>query len=132
MLSDMGVDFRLLTSSTYEQLKSLLDTMPNRLKEASKLEKDMTRVQGKYDKLVKELNDMQRRMQSVSNVSYDTVYNRRLIDLLTCANWMSQTITLRLAGLALYIKELKDVRDAIVMLAGVNKGDLKNRKLYKF
>ena len=34
MLSDMGVDFRLLTSSTYEQLKRLLDTMPNRLKEA--------------------------------------------------------------------------------------------------
>lgn len=132
MLSDMGVDFRLLTSSTYEQLKKILDTMPNRLKEAKKLEKDMTKVQNEYDKLIKELNAMQRTMQAVSTVNYDTIYNRRLVELLSSANWMSQTVTLRLAGLALYIRELKEVRDAIVMLAGVNHGDWKNRKLYKF
>ena len=118
MLSDIGASYTTLTSDTYVQLISILETMPERLKKATAMEKEMSKMKNEYTKLVNELQSMQKSFAGVSNVTYDTIYNRKVIELLNSANWMTDTVSLRLTGIGLYIREMKDVRDSLVMLAG--------------
>lgn len=126
MLSSMGVQYKMLASATYEQLKRILETIPDRLKDAKKLENNLTKMENSYKDLTKELMAMQRSMSAVSTVTFDTIYNRRMMELSNSANYMSQAVTLRLAGIGLYVKELKDVRDALVMLSNINTIDRKD------
>ena len=134
MIADMGTTYSALTTSTLTQLQNILKTIDPRMKQAGKMEKDMMKVQKQYEKLVDQLSGLQRSFASVSNISYDTIYNRKMIELLNSAKMMSQVVTLRLVGLGLYIKEMSEVRDALGMLASLNgniplSSVLKNMKL---
>lgn len=146
MLSDIGASYRLLSTGTFQQMLPIVETIPARLKKAAEMERKLAKMKSEYSALVQELQRMQTSFATVSNVTFDTIYNRKIVDLLNAASWMSDTVSLRLTGIGLYIKELKDVRDALVMVSDLNAaprgGKLKDfveqgrraelsRKLYK-
>lgn len=121
-ITDLGISATILTASTYEQIMRVVETIPERMKEATAMQKDMEKMKSAYETILKEVSAMQRTLPAVSNVTYESAYNRKIIDLIHAAKWMNDTVTLRLAGLTLYIKELKDVRDALTLLANLNSG----------
>lgn len=127
MLSDLGVEYQMLTSATLTQMMPIMQSLLVRIKEASKMEKELDKVKREYEALVKKLSDSQRAVMSISNITYNTVYARRLNDLFVAARYMSDIVTLRLSGLGLYIKELKDVRDILTQLNGLNRNILKGK-----
>lgn len=105
-----------------------MQSLPVRLKEAEKMGKELDKVKRQYEELTKRLSATQRSVMSLSNITYNTVYARRLNDLFVSARYMTDIVTLRLSGLALYIKELKDVRDVLTQLNGINKNLAKGRR----
>lgn len=121
MLSDLGIDYKLLTSSTIRQMMDILKSIPVRLKEAAKMEKQLDKVKKEYDVLVRKLAEAQRSVMSLSNITYTSTYAKRMNDLFVASRYMTDIVTLRLSGLGLYIKELKDVRDILAQLNGINK-----------
>lgn len=125
MLTDLGVEYKMLTASTLKPMIGILETIPARLKEAAKMEKALEKTKKEYDVLVKKLSDSQRALVSISNITYSTAYSRRMNDLFVAARYMTDIVTLRLSALGLYIKELKDVRDVLVQLNGLNRTRIK-------
>lgn len=108
-LSDMGVPYKMLTFATLKQMEPMMKTIPARIKEATGLEKKLEKTKKEYEKLVSALSAMQHSVVTISNITYDTVYGRKINELFVAARYMSDIITLRLSALGLYIKELKDI-----------------------
>lgn len=121
MLSDLGVDYRILTSATLGQMMPIMQSIPVRLKESAKLEKRLTKVKEKYDALVKTMARTQNSVMSLSNVAYTNSYAKRMNDLFVATRYMVDVVTLRLSGLALYVKELKDIRDIMFQLNALSR-----------
>jgi len=119
-LADYSFDYKMLTAGTLNQLQGIVDTIPSRLKDAEKLSKQLSKMGNQYSKLIKELEKMQLAVTSLSPITYDSVTNRRMLDLLNSAKYMSDVVTVRLTGLGLYIRELKDIRGVISMMAAIN------------
>lgn len=120
MVSSMGVDYKFLTSSTMHQMINILKTIKPRLKEADKLESKLSKAEDKYKKIVKELESLQRAFVAVGNVTYTSVYQKKINELFNASKYMTQTISLRLTAIALYIKQLKDLKEILVMLSAIN------------
>lgn len=125
MLSGYGVDTKWLSSSTYQQMMDIMNSLKPRLKDAEADEKKLNKLQKQYEEVAGQLLVMQRAFNAFSNITYTSVYQRRVIDLCNSARYMTQVVSCRLSGLALYIKEMKDIRDLIIALANINKGDKK-------
>lgn len=121
MLSGYGIDNKWLSSATYAQMYEILTTLKPRLKEAEKNEKELNKMQKKYEAISNELVKMQRAFNAFSNVSYNSVYQRRIVDMCQAAKYMTQVVTLRLTAIGMYIKEMKDIKDLIVALSNINK-----------
>ena len=120
MSSNMGVAFKYFSSGTYQEMIKILDVINPRIEEASKFEKKLDNIQKKYNKLVIELQKISIALGGYGNIAYSTIYQRRISDLFNASRYMSQVITLRLAALGIYIKELKDIRATITNLNIVN------------
>ena len=120
MVTDMGADFKWLTASTLEQMIQIMSTIEPRLKEAKALEK-LAKMEVAYKKITLQLQKMQQAFVTVGNVTYISPYQKRINDLFASSRYMTQTVSLRLTCLGLYIKELKDIREIITMLAAVNR-----------
>jgi hypothetical protein len=133
MLSDYGVSYSALSGATLSQLQDVLKTVGPRRESALKLQKDMIKVQKKYEELINKMNPLIKSISAASNVSsvvYNSTYDRRIIELIQAAKMMSQVVSLRLVGLTLYIKELEDVQDTVTMLANLN-GNMNISKVAK-
>lgn len=120
MLSGYGIDTKWLSSATYAQLIEISKTLKPRIKEAERDEKMLTKMQHEYSAVADKLSKMQRAFMAFSNVSYTTVYQRRIVDLCNSARYMTQLVTLRLTGITLYLKEMKDIKDMIVAISNIN------------
>jgi len=118
LIANSGVDYKLLSSATYTQLKKIVDIMPAREKNAKKLESNMEKLKKKYEDLIKDLTKMQSLAPGLSNVQFNSTYERKVNDLLVSAKYMTDVVTLRLSGLAMYIKSFNDVRGMVKMLIG--------------
>lgn len=127
MLSGYGVDTKWLSSSTYQQMMDIMNSLKPRLKDAEADEKKLNKLQKQYEEVAAQLLSMQRAFNAFSNITYTSVYQRRVVDLCNSARYMTQVVSCRLSGLALYIKEMKDIRDLIVALVNINKGDSKKK-----
>lgn len=121
MVNSLGSSYKMLSSGTYQQLIQMAATIPVRLKEAQELEKALGKLKSQYDALAKQLAATQRNILAIGNVQYDTIYNRKMVELFRAASSMRDIVTLRLSGIGLYIKELKDVQDVMTMLVNFNK-----------
>lgn len=122
MLSGYGLDNKWLSSSTYAQIIEIVDTIKPRLKEATKDEKQLTKMQKKYESVSNELIKLQRVFNAYSNLSYSSAYQKRIVDMCHAAKYMTQIITLRLTAIGMYIKEMKDIKDLLRALVNLNKG----------
>lgn len=120
MTKDMGISFAWLTGSTLKEMNEIQATIKPRLKEAEKLMKALDKAQRAYGEVANELQKMQHAILAISNITYTSVYQRRVQDLLLAAKYMTQLVSLRLSALGVYIKELKDIRNIISMLAVLN------------
>ena len=119
-LSQYGVDYKLLTASTVNAMKTIIDSIPPRLKQAKQMEKKLINMKKAYEKFVNKLSETQRSVASISNVTFSTTYQKQISDILQSTRYMSDIVTLRLSALGLYIKELNDTRDLIHALARLN------------
>lgn len=120
MVTNMGADFKWLTSTTLEHMIEIMETIEPRLKEAKQLEKRLAKVERAYQQVSFKLQKLQQAFVTVGNVTYISPYQKRVADLFNASRYMTQTVSLRLTCLGLYIKELKDIKDIINMLAAVN------------
>ena len=116
-MTDLGVSASMLSSSTIKQLLPLVKMLPERLKEAKNVERDLNKVKSDYDAFTKKLQSLQKNVMSISNISYSTIHARRINELFLASRYMSDIVTLRLSGLTLYIKELKDLREILIQIA---------------
>lgn len=121
LLSQYGQYDKILSSATYSQIVAILSTVSPRLKEAKKCQKELDKMYRKYNDMYKQLQKLQTLFMSYGTVSYTSVYQRRVVDLCNAAKYMTQIINLRFTGLALYIKELKDIKDILEMTAAMTK-----------
>ena len=120
MLSGYGIDNKWLSSATYQTIIDILDTLKPRLKDAARNEKALTKMQKKYEAVSNELVKLQRAFNAYSNLSYTSVYQKRIIDLCHAAKYMTQVVTLRLTAIGMYIKEMKDIKDLMKALVNIN------------
>lgn len=125
MANSMGVDFKVLSSATYQEMIYILDTITPRLKEAEKMQKKLEVMQRAFNSVSEELKKMQQNVMALGNVSYQSVYQRQFVDMFNASRYMTQIVTLRLSGIGIYIRELKDVETIIETLANLNKGKRK-------
>ena len=121
MLSGYGISNEWLTSGTFYQIIEIVQKIEPRIKDIAKREKELTNMQKQYERISAELLKMQKGFMAMSNVTYSTVYQRRIVDLCNAARCMTQVVTLRLTALGLYTKEMKDTKDLMIALARLNK-----------
>lgn len=117
MSSGIGETYRWLSSSTYQQMRNLQDIIRPRLKDADKMQTSLEKMQTKYERITAELQRMQQALVSVGDVVYTSAYQKKVTDLFNAARYMTQTITLRITAIGLYIKELKDIQQSVDTLA---------------
>ena len=120
--TNMGASYKFYSASTYEFMLSILRTMAPRLKDAKDLEKKMKNMQEKYLKVTEKFEKLARNLgyASYGNVTYTSIIQRKVSNLLLSAKYMTQTVTLRLSTLALYIKLLSDINETIINLNAIN------------
>jgi hypothetical protein len=118
--TDMGVSFKFYSAATYEAMIALIEMIQPRLKDAEKLEKQLVDVKERYEKLTLDLGKLVRVYGSISGVTYQTIQQRTITNLFDAARSTTQTVTLRLTTLSLYIKTLKDINEAIKVANAVN------------
>lgn len=127
----MGVQFAFLSAATYEVMIKLTKAVKAYLIDAEKNNKKLERMRNQYAKISDELGKLRTAMQGISGVAYTSIYQRRIDNLFMASRYMTQTVTLRLTTLGLYIKELKDIRALITNLNSVNLVNKKNNPFFK-
>jgi len=120
MVSNMGVDFQYLTSSTMYQMSEVLKSIAPRMSEAKSMEKKLNKLEAKYTKINTELATLQRAFSAVSNITYTSVYQKKLSDLFQASKYVTQTVALRISAIGMYIKLLNEVKVTLKMLAAIN------------
>ena len=109
--------FRLLSNATVGATLDLLDVIKPRISEASRLEKDLEKISKMYDKLIIGLQKTGNNiMGAYGKVTYMSSYQNQMSNLFNAARYTSQTISMRISALALYLKQLKDIADIIELL----------------
>ena len=116
----LGEAFKFYSAATYTRMINILEVLEPRIKDAVKLEKEMQRMEKIFSKVVIELGKQRRFIANFGDVTYTPVYQKKINDLFEASRYVSQTITLRLTALGLYIKEMKDVKEALLNANSIN------------
>jgi hypothetical protein len=122
--SKLGDAYKFFSASTYNSMIKIIQALEPRITNISKVEKQMTDMQSRFDKLVMELNKLRTPMTGLAKVSFTSVYQRQIDELFLSARYASQAITLRLTALGLYLKQLKGMRDAVRNANAMNEANL--------
>ena len=123
--TNMGVSYKFYSGATYELMLSLIEKLKPRLKEAKTLENSLKKMQESYTKITKELEKLSSAMlvSPYSSITYTSVYQRKISNLVLSAKYMTQTVVLRLSTLSIYIKEISDILEIIRNLNAINSVD---------
>jgi hypothetical protein len=124
----LGEMFKFYSAATYTRMINILNVIEPRIKNANKLEKNLKRMGDKFNKVVIELGKHRRAISNFGDVIYTPVYQRKVNDLFEASRYVSQTITLRLAALGIYIRELRDVQEALLNANSINS---RSKNLFK-
>jgi hypothetical protein len=129
----LGEMFKFYSAATYTRMINILDVLEPRIKDAGKLEKGLKRMGDKFNKVVIELGKQRRSIANFGDVVYTPVYQKKINDLFEASRYVSQTITLRLTALGMYIREMKDVKEAILNANSINSRskDLFKKSLFR-
>lgn len=133
-LENLGSGYRFYSASTYLQMVKIIDAINPRIKEAEGMQKDLEKMKNIFDKIVIQLGKMREPLVGYGQITYTSVYQRRINDLFDGARYVSQTISLRLATLGLFIRQIKDVREAIYTVNSMNERskDLLKKQAFSF
>ncbi len=116
-----GMEISMITSATYNQLINILKVVNVREKEAEQLYKKMDKMKTKFEKLYKEIENVRYKFAQLgSNIAFTSALQQRISDLFLSAKYMTQTVALRFNSLALYIKELRQVKNLIINVNSIN------------
>jgi hypothetical protein len=119
-LENLGSGYRFYSASTYIQMVKILDAISPRIKESEEMEKDLKKMKEVFDKIVIQLGKQRDALVGYGQITYTSVYQKRISDLFDGARYVSQTVTLRLATLGLFIRQIKDIREAIFTVNSMN------------
>jgi hypothetical protein len=117
---NLGVSYRFYSASTYVQMIKILNALKPRVKQAEEMEKDLKKMQAVFDKIVVQLGKQRQVLLGFGEVTYTSIYQKKIAELFDGARYVSQTISLRLATLGLFIRQLKDIREAIYNVNSIN------------
>ena len=127
----MGIQYGFLSAASYEVMISLTRVINEYLRDAEKNEKKLHKMRDQYSKIAEELGKLRSAMQGVSSIAYTSIYQKRIDNLFMASRYMTQTVTLRLTTLGLYIKELRDIKELLINLNSVNLVNRNKNKLFK-
>jgi len=116
----LGVNYRFYSASTYIQMVKILDAVKPRIKQAEQMEKELKKMQSVYDKIVVQLGKQRQVLLGFGQVTYTSVYQKKINELFDASRYVSQTISLRLATLGLFIRQIKDVQESIYNVNAIN------------
>jgi hypothetical protein len=119
-LENLGSGYRFYSASTYIQMIKILDAIKPRIKQSEEMERDLKKMKEVFDKIVIQLGKQRQALVGYGEITYTSVYQRRINDLFEGARFVSQTISLRLATLGLFIRQIKDVRESIYTVNSMN------------
>ncbi len=117
---DSVISFKILSHATSGAALDLLEAVNPRIQEAAILEKRLTKVQGMYEKLIKELQKNVGIIGAFGKVTYVSEYQNQISNLFNSARYTSQMISMRISALALYLKYLKDMKEMLKLLSKFN------------
>jgi hypothetical protein len=117
---NLGVAYRFYSASTYMQMKRILETIKPRIKQAEKMESELKKMSSRFDKIVVELGKQRQALLAFGDVVYTSEYQRKVAELFDASRYVSQTISLRLATLGLFIRQIKDIQESIYNVNAVN------------
>jgi hypothetical protein len=133
-VENLGISYRFYSASTYMQMIKILDAIKPRIKETEKMEKDLKKVKEIFDKIIVQLAKQRQALIAFGEVTYSSVYQRKISELFDSARYVSQTISLRLATLGLFIKQVKDIRESIQNVNAINERskDVFKKEAFRF
>jgi hypothetical protein len=133
-VENLGVSYRFYSASTYIQMIKILDTLKPRVKQAEQMEKDLKKMKDIFDKIVVQLGKMRTSLIGYGEVTYSSVYQKKIAELFDSSRYVSQTISLRLATLGLFIRQLRDIRESIYNVNSVNERnkDFLKKQVFQF
>jgi hypothetical protein len=117
---NLGVNFRFYSASTYVQMIKILDAIKPRIKQAEDMEKQLKKMREIFDKIVVQLGKQRQILLGVGQISYSSVVQKKVEELFNSARYVSQTISLRLATLGLFIRQIKEIREAVYSANSIN------------
>jgi hypothetical protein len=119
-LENLGSGYRFYSASTYIQMIKIMDAIRPRIKQAEEMDRDLKKMKEIFDKIVIQLGKQRQALVGYGEITYTTVYQKRINDLFDGARYVSQTISLRLATLGLFIRQIKDIREAVATVNSMN------------
>lgn len=113
--------YKLISSASFKQMAEIVKVLDSRIKTSKNLEKNLSKMQDKYTKLTRELEKLRGQYLTLGSGYYaPSILQKEISDLFLAAKYVTQTIMLRFATLGLYVKVLRETRDAIYNLNLVN------------
>jgi hypothetical protein len=117
---NLGINFRFYSASTYVQMIKILDALKPRIKQAEQMEKELKKMRDIFDKIVVQLGKQRQILLGVGQISYSSLAQKKVEELFNSARYVSQTISLRLATLGLFIRQIKEIREAVYSANAIN------------
>ena len=117
---NLGINYRFYSASTYVQMIKIIDAIKPRIKQAEQMEKDLQKMQKVFDKIVVQLGKMRQSLLGFGSVTYTSAYQKKVAELFDASRFVSQTISLRLATLGLFLRQIKDIRESIYNVNAIN------------
>jgi len=117
---NLGINFRFYSASTYVQMIKILDALKPRIKQAEQMEKDLKKMRDVFDKIVVQLGKQRQILLGVGQISYSSLAQKKVEELFNSARYVNQTISLRLATLGLFIRQIKEIREAVYSANAIN------------
>lgn len=124
-ISQMGVQYAFLSSSSYKELSEMLEIVDIRLDEAKNIEKKLIKMKASYETLTKELEKKRSGLAAVKAFNITTIAQRQIENLYDASRYMTQVVQLRLNALSLYISEINDTRSIIKNMNAIGEANKK-------
>lgn len=115
--SDYGISAKLLAHNTVGALLDITDAIEPRIKNATKVDKELHKIQNLYENLVQKLQKHTSVLGSYGDITLVSSYQQDMKNLFDSARYTSQVISMRISALGLYLKQLKDLKNMLDILA---------------
>ena len=102
--SDYGISAKLLAHNTVGALLDITDAIEPRIKNATKVDKELHNIQNLYENLVQKLQKHTSVLGSYGDITLVSSYQQDMRNLFDSARYTSQVISMRISALGLYLK----------------------------